>query len=151
MIIYCVSTGGWSDSTREPVSSTSLFPWTKLVCVPCDTVLHLLNHKWDRFGFLCMWALSSSTVLCLKIFRLLVFYPQVVLLSCFWWGLIRASVVRWRECMSTMNMTFKYAIGKFRLWWDIPLYTVLYFFCQLVKHDTKNGVLDLQGIHKLIQ
>lgn len=72
MIIYCVSSAGWPDSTRKPVSNTSLFPWTKLVCVPFDTVLHLLNHKWDRFAFLCMWALSSATVL-FKDFRAVAF------------------------------------------------------------------------------
>lgn len=95
----------------------------------------------------CMWALSSSTVLCLKIFRLLVFFPQVVLLSYFWWGLIRASAVRWRECMWTMNMTLKYATGRFRLWWDIALHGslhALHIFVMFLQFNWESMTLKAQ-------
>lgn len=125
MIMHLVSTDSCLMAKGNQCSIPPYFPGQRLP-VFLVVLLHLLNHKWDRFAFLCTWALSSSTVLCLKSFRLFVFFPQVVLLSYFWWGLIRVSVVRWRECMSTMNMTFKYATGKFRLWWDTPLHGSLH-------------------------
>lgn len=154
MIMHLVSTDSCSDSKREPVFNTSLFPWTKVASVPCGAVTFVES----QMRSICLSVHVSSQQLNCPVFK---DFQAVGFLSTGGFAIVflvrthqgvRCALKRMyvnneydlQVCNREIQIMVRYSLAWF--------FTCLTHFCnlpvaQLVEHDTKGMNILIKYIY----